>query len=260
MKTQVTFDDVLSSIAREMNLVSSTCTYANICYFMQREDLTAILKELIRISSTPLKDVESNFAIDSSGFSTSRFGRWFDYKWGKERKYRMWLKAHINTGVKTNIITSVDVTAEYVHESPAFKRLVKETAENFKIEEISGDKAYSGRNNLKAVEEVGGLPFIAFKDNATERPIGATIWKKMYHYYQYRREEYLQHYHLRSNIETTNHIIKSKFGDYLRSKTAQINELLLKILCHNICVIIEAMFELNIKPEFNNHINNKEIE
>src|SRR3989344_6625062 len=31
-------------IAREMNLVSSTCTYANICYFMQREDLTAILR------------------------------------------------------------------------------------------------------------------------------------------------------------------------------------------------------------------------
>jgi hypothetical protein len=33
------------------------------------------------------------------------------------------------------------------------------------------------------------------------------------------REEYLRHYHKRSNIETTNSMIKAKFGDHIRSKT-----------------------------------------
>jgi hypothetical protein len=35
-------------------------------------------------------------------------------------------------------------------------------------------------------------------------------------------------------------MIKSKFGGSVRSKTevAQINEVLLKVLCHNICVVI----------------------
>jgi len=47
-------------------------------------------------------------------------------------------------------------------------------------------------------------------------------------------------------------MIKAKFGDSLRSKTktAQINEALCKVLAHNICCLIQSMFELNVKPEF----------
>jgi hypothetical protein len=39
--------------------------------------------------------------------------------------------------------------------------------------------------------------------------------------------------------------------DSLRSKTktAQINEALCKVLAHNICCLIQSMFEPNIKPE-----------
>jgi hypothetical protein len=44
----------------------------------------------------------------------------------------------------------------------------------------------------------------------------------------------------------------AKFGDALRSKTrrAQINEALCKILCHNICVVIQSIYELGIDPTF----------
>ena len=47
-------------------------------------------------------------------------------------------------------------------------------------------------------------------------------------------------------------MIKSKTADIVRSndKTAQINEVLLKVLCHNICVLIGAMFEFGIEPNF----------
>ena len=46
--------------------------------------------------------------------------------------------------------------------------------------------------------------------------------------------------------------IEPKFWDALRSKTetAQINEALLKVLCHNICCLIQSMYELNLKPKF----------
>jgi len=44
----------------------------------------------------------------------------------------------------------------------------------------------------------------------------------------------------------------AKFGDALRSRTerAQINEALCKVLCHNICCLIQSMFELGLKPKF----------
>lgn len=62
----------------------------------------------------------------------------------------------------------------------------------------------------------------------------------------------MAHYHLRSNAESTVQMIKSKFGNRVRSKswTAQINEVLCKIIGHNIGVVINEMFELNIEPDF----------
>jgi hypothetical protein len=47
-------------------------------------------------------------------------------------------------------------------------------------------------------------------------------------------------------------MIKYKLGERLRSKTetAQVNEALCKVLCHNLCVVIQSMYEVNITPEF----------
>jgi hypothetical protein len=52
-------------------------------------------------------------------------------------------------------------------------------------------------------------------------------------------------------VETTFHMIKAKSDDGLRSKTrtAQINEALCKVLCHDICCLIQSMYELNLKPK-----------
>ncbi len=56
----------------------------------------------------------------------------------------------------------------------------------------------------------------------------------------------------RSNAESALAAIKGKFGDPLRSKsdTDQINEALCRVLCHNICVLMQAMHELGVEPSF----------
>ncbi len=35
-----------------------------------------------------------------------------------------------------------------------------------------------------------------------------------------------------------------------KTPTAQVNEVLCKVLCHNICVLIQSMYELGIEPVF----------
>jgi len=239
-------------IAKQFKLIDSNPCYASIGHFIQREDLTDILKSLIEVSSTPLREVETAFAVDSSGFSTSRFARWFDTKWGKERKYKVWLKAHVMSGVKTNIITGVEITEGSTHDSPQLPQLVEETAKNFEVGEVSCDRAYSSRKNLQAIQDIGAVPYIPFKRNTSGKKGVLGIWGKMYHYFMYKHEEFMEHYHKRSNSETVFHMIKTKFRDNLRSKTktAQVNELLLKVLCHNICVVIQEVNELGIKSEF----------
>ena len=79
-----------------------------------------------------------------------------------------------------------------------------------------------------------------------------SLWERTYHYYNFNRTEFLAHYHKRSNVETTFSMIKAKFGGSVRSKTpvAQVNEVLVKILCHNICVLIQSVYELGVEPIF----------
>ena len=91
---------------------------------------------------------------------------------------------------------------------------------------------------------------MSFRDNATGNIGGA--YQQMFHYFMFRREEFLQHYHKRSNIESTFSMIKRKFGDSLRSKTdvAMVNEALCKILCHNLVVLIHETYELGVDPVF----------
>ena len=74
-------------------------------------------------------------------------------------------------------------------------------------------------------------------------------WQKMFHFYAFHRDEFLSYYHKRSNAESTMSMIKAKFGDALRSKTeiALENEVLCKVLCHNLCVLIQSLYEFGIE-------------
>jgi transposase len=241
-----------AEISMERGYIDKVPCYSTIGVYMEKSELTPIIKELITISSIPLATIETDFTIDSSGFGTSRFVKWFDHKYGKEIDYRTWIKAHLVCGVKTNVVTAVELTMTNEADTKFLPELAVQTAKNFDIKELSGDKAYSSRANMELINELGAVPYIPFRKNATGRAKGSPMWKKMYHYFSYNQEKFLEHYHKRSNAETTFHMIKSKFGDGVRSKTevAQINEVLLKVLCHNICVIIQEMFELGVEPTF----------
>ena len=239
-------------MAQEQGLIEKAPYYTTVARYMENPELTPIIKDLITITSLALASVENDFTIDSSGFGTSRFVKWFDHKYGKDKDVRTWIKAHLACGVKTNIVTAIELTMTNEHDSKFLPELVTQTAQNFTVKEVSGDKAYSSRANLELINELGAVPYIPFKKGTTGRAKNAPTWKKMYHYFEFKNEEFLEHYHKRSNAETTFHMIKSKFGDAVRSKTevAQVNEVLLKVLCHNICVVIQEMFELGIEPSF----------
>jgi transposase len=97
----------------------------------------------------------------------------------------------------------------------------------------------------------GAIPYIPFRSDANPESKGA-LWLRMYHFFRYHSEEFASYYHKRSNVESTFSMIKRKFGEGLRSRTetAQINETLLKVLCHNICCLVSAMYELGVEPDF----------
>jgi transposase len=245
--------------------LSALPSYNTVFRYFESEMLTPYLQMLIEESALPLASIEQDFAVDSSGLSTGVYVRWNDAKWGNKTRAlfgdgkgfivekKDWLKVHITTGVKTNVVTAVEVTDAHANDHNYFQPLVEATAQNFAMRQVSADKAYLSDKNLQTVVENHGMPYIPFKANSKgNEKRHSKLWKSMFHFYSYNSERFMRNYHKRSNVESTFHMIKSKFGNTLRSKTrtAQINEALCKILCHNICCLIQSMFELGLKPKF----------
>lgn len=224
--------------------------YNSIFKYLDNPNLTPILKSLIEQSALPLRAVETDFAVDSSGFSTSVFQRWYDAKYHRMHTDRYWIKAHLMVGVRTNIVTSVEVTGPNGSDYPTLPGLLQTTAKSFAVSEVSADKAYMGRTNLEAIVAAGATPYIPFKAHTSGK--GSELWKKLWHFYEFNRKDFLASYHKRSNVETTFSMIKAKFGASVRSKTpaAQMNEVLCKIVCHNLTVLIHSMYDLEVEPIF----------
>lgn len=244
--------------AHERGYIAKVPHFNSVLNYLDDASVTPILRDLIVQSSLPLKAVELDFAVDSSGFTTSKFESWIDHKYGTPRRQHGWVKAHIMTGVKTNIVTAIEIAGRDANDSPMLPPLVKTTAEHFAIAEVSADKAYGSIKNTDTIADLGAQPFIPFKKvhtgRGTHRKSGAGngAWAKAFGYFMYRRADFLEHYHKRSNVETTFSMIKRKFGDSLRSKSdvAMTNEVLAKVLCHNLVVLIHEMYELGIDPVF----------
>jgi len=238
--------------SRAKGLIDSTPSYNSLFRFMESSAITPLLKSLVEVSAAPLASVEVDFAVDSTGFATKTYKRWFDHKWGKERSEVAWLKAHLTCGVKTNIVSAIYVGPEASPDCPEMPGLLDTTAKRFRIGEVSADKAYLSHENVEKVVALGGMPYIPFKIGTGEGAGGSKLWQSLYHFFRWNNDKFMAHYHKRSNVETTFHMIKSKFGASVRSKSydAQVNEVYLKALCHNVVVLNSAVLELGIEPQF----------
>ena len=241
--------------AQSKGFINSPIHYNTLLRYFEYETLAPHLKMMIEESSLPLAALEKNFAVDASGLSTTTGFTWLHAKFTEPRLIdkKDWLKIHICVGTRTNVITAVEVSERNEHDTAFFKPLVETTAQNFEMNEISADKGYLSKANLQTAVDNNAFPYIAWKaNNKINHKSGNELWNKFFHYFSLNREKFLERYHQRSNVETTFSMIKAKFGGSLRSKnrTAQINEALCKVLAHNICVLIQSMNELDIKPEF----------
>jgi transposase len=211
-----------------------------------------ILTSLISQSAAPLASVESNFAVDSTGFSGCRFDCWFETKWNNtpQKSARSWVKAHAMIGCKTNIVSAVKILDAYSGDHDQLQPLMQETAKQFQIGNVCADKAYLSETNLQAITDIGAAAFIPFKTNSKATRAG--VWNTAFHYFNLNREAFLERYHQRSNVESTFSAIKRKFGDSVKAKNNQSmkSEVLCKFLAHNLSCLIHAMEEMGTDVNF----------
>src|SRR5205807_9936777 len=118
---------------------------------LEDANLTPILHALVTESSLPLKGLESKFAVDSTGLSTSRYARWLHARTGTVKEKADFVKLHGLCGTLTNVIVGVELGIGSDNDSPMLRPLVEGAAERFRIEQMSGDKAYSSYENHEVI-------------------------------------------------------------------------------------------------------------
>lgn len=240
--------------------ISKAIPFNTLLDSIERTDLKHYLKELIEISSLPLKQLEADFAIDATGFSVSRYVTYFDYRHKKDRREKTWRKCHAVCGVRTNIITAVDITEGHVSDQTRFIPLANDTSRNFKIRDFCADKGYLSSQHFKLIKELGGTAYIPFRKNTSGKVAqrDRSYFKAAFRYFREHQEEYLEHYHKRSNIESAFSMIKRRFGNNVKCKkeVSQDNEIYAKVLAHNVCVLVQELFLSNVNLDFNFHAKN----
>jgi hypothetical protein len=239
-------------VAFEKGYTAKLIPGAKVTAFFEDSYFTPVLKDLIAFSAAPLRPLETRFAIDSSGFSSCKYEDYYDFKHGSgvPRRRCTWVKCHIASGVATHCVPAVRILDKDAADSPQFIPLLRETRKGFQIDEVSADKAYASLDNFEEVAACGGQGYIAFKTNATGAVGGH--FEKAFHLFTANRDEYLQHYHQRSNVESTFSAVKRKFGSAVMSETAtaQVNECLVKFLLQNLCCLVAVQERLGLVPLF----------
>jgi transposase len=240
--------------AADAGFVGRVPHFNSLLAFMNNSFTEEMLKRLITISAMPLKELETDFAMDSSGFGMYQHNRWSITRWSKKggKGYRDFVKCHICVGTKTNVITAAEVTYGTLSDHDQLPNLVKPTSANFDAKRYSADKAYCSKKNFQLIGSLEAFPFIPFKKNVKYRSKDAPMWNHMFVYFSENREKFKRFYHRRSNVESTFSMIKMRLGEYLKCKNfqGQKNEVLLKCLVHNICCLVQEIFESGVKIDF----------
>jgi transposase len=217
-----------------------------------------LLLKLLTISAMPLKELEDDYSMDSSGFGSYQYERWQKAKFQTKRGWRNYLKGHICIGTRTNIICSVSITPGNFSDIKQAPLLIKKTAANFKMKTVTGDKAYSSHRLFSLIKSYNAMPYIDFKANAAPTANSPEIWRKMFKYFQEHKEDFMKKYHRRSNVETVFSMVKVRLGEHLKCKNFenQRNELVMKFICHNVTVLIQEIYENEIHIDFKECLNN----
>jgi len=245
------------SRSQARGLLAQIPSYNTLLREMANPELTPHLQNIVNASIAPLVPIEHDFAVDSTGISTCVYRSWNEHKWGKlqpttttGRKHH-WLKVSACVGTATHVITAVVVTGPSVGDATLLPELLAQTAKNgFSINKVTGDAAYLSTMNIRVAEQLGAKPYYAFKSNSTGT--SSPEMARLYHTFMADQARYLDEYHDRSNVEAAFSMLKQEFGGFVRARKpiAQYNEILCKVICHNLSCIVTAMYEMGIDAKF----------
>jgi len=221
--------------------------------YMDDSGLTQYLQQLVHITAEPFSKIDDCFALDGTGIKTSSGKRrYLDIRTDRKKK-REYVGLHIIAGVKSHVIAHAIVSKGHVHDNNFFKPLISEARKIFNIKEVYADSAYLSKENSKFCQSLEIKDYTKPKENTVVKGLrNSPFAKSVQRYYEDLELKEYRRYPLRANVECTFDMLKSLFSDTLRHKKwdARVNELLCRVICHNIRCLVLAYYHGHIEFPF----------
>lgn len=241
-------------LARDARYISRVPHFNTLKDFFNSEGTYDLLSKMLTITAIPLAEADKNtYSTDSSGFGGNQYERWQRIKLDKHKDKKNYLKAHLTVGVKTHVIIAAEITPGNFSDVNQAPRLILQAKENFSIKKFCGDKAYSSKLVYRILESLKIIPLIPFQTRINKPSKDAPkLWNDSLKYFRENRYQFEQEYHQRSQSETVFSQIKTRLGEILLSKNykSQRNELMLKLICHNVLTLIMELHRRKIAIDF----------
>lgn len=237
--------------AKNRRFINSVPHYNSIINYMGNPSITPFLREIHKRTVDLIAPLEIALSADATGISTSNHDKWVKVRLDFQ-KHHDYKKLHIICGNKTHGILSAVITEGTAADSPQLPELLDQLPEGMKIKMICADPGYLSRKNAEAIAIKGAEPIIKPKKNTRLKNRGSPVWGNMVRQWAKNKKVFMEKYGQRNNVESTFKAMKQKFEPYVKNKkdTAQINEILCKVILQNLSVILFNFFSLGIKPDF----------
>jgi hypothetical protein len=189
--------------------------------WMNADELTTVLHEMLKITSRPFRRREVAAIIDSTKMSqmSTAHGRGVDYL-ADDRPDAEWMRAHVLTGVETNIVMAVEFagtrgrgTADINFVYP----LIERALEVFNLQVLLADKGYHSFEHIRQLWTTYGIrAFVPVKKNIVRRE-RTEIWDpvtELIIMFDDHQREFHEIYRLRPKIEGFFSCLKRIAGEH----------------------------------------------
>lgn len=244
-----TSEGIVEELLFSKKYISKKAHYNTVINYMNNPEMTKYLYKIIKETASIMSPFEDSISIDGTGISTFTKKHWVDDRLN-EKEFKKYKKLQLISGNKTHIILSAGVFDGETSEKDKkhFEKLLNNMPNNFVVKEMMGDGAYYVGDFAEIVKARNIEPYFKPPKNASTKTQAGVELRKMVRKWKRFKDAWNPEYHKRSNIESSINSMKSKFLYYARSKKdiALKNEILCKVICHNLSVIIRGIYERNI--------------
>ena len=179
-------------------------------------------------------------AGDSTGYSDSRFVRWYDVRTDSVKTKKGWVKLHSIVDIRSRVVLDYLVTDRNVADITALRAMLARFqggAGNFCL-----DSAYLARGVCNTISGLGMAPRIKPKSNTIHNAFGSQSWREMVDLSVQDSDTFKSEYHQRSIIEAVFGAIKKMYGNDTRCHKPenQRREIAIRILCYNIELVARS--------------------